>query len=412
MQTNLAKEFLDQPEGSEAERILRSCVHCGFCNATCPTYQLLGNELDGPRGRIYLIKQVLEGHQPTARSQLHLDRCLTCRNCETTCPSGVEYARLLEIGRREVERRVPRRWRDTLLRALLLRVLPYRSRFGLALRLGRMVRPLLPTSLRHMIPKRRPTRRARPATHPRSVLLPAGCVQPALAPQIDLATVRVLDRLGITAIRTTDNGCCGAINLHLGQHDRSLDFMRRNIDAWWPAIEQGVEAIIVTATGCGVTVKDYGRLLAHDTRYAQKAARVSGLAKDLCELLDHEHLGGLRALPYRRIAFHAPCTLQHGMKLSGRTEALLTHAGFELTAIPDAHLCCGSAGTYSILQPELSRELGDRKVAALQSGAPDAIATANIGCLMEISKRTQLPVMHWIELFDPAAAVPGRKQPD
>lgn len=401
MQTNLAKEFLDRPEGAEAERILRNCVHCGFCNATCPTYQLLGNELDGPRGRIYLIKQVLEGQPPSGRSQLHLDRCLTCRNCETTCPSGVEYSRLLEIGRSEVERQVRRPVGQRLLRTALLHLLPYRRRFTFALRLGQLARPALPKVLRRLIPKRHSVRRAKPRQHPRRILLPPGCVQPALAPNIDQAAVRVLDRLGITAIQTFQSGCCGAINLHLGQESKSLDFMRRNIDSWWPEIDRGVEAIVVTATGCGVTVRDYGRLLAHDTRYAQKAHRVSTLAKDLSELLADEPLQTLRKSTPTRIAFHAPCTLQHGMKLPGRTERLLIDAGFELTPVPDAHLCCGSAGTYSILQPELSKQLGENKVAALESGAPELIATANIGCLMEIRKRTALPVLHWIELFDP-----------
>lgn len=400
MQTNLSQQFLDHPEGAEAERILRNCVHCGFCNATCPTYQLLGNELDGPRGRIYLMKQVLEGNQPSARSQLHLDRCLTCRNCETTCPSGVEYSRLLEIGRNEVERRVPRPLRQRLLRAALLRLLPHRRRFTAALRLGQWVRPVLPSPFKARIPPRKRTRRAQPGTHARRVLLPAGCVQPGLAPNIDQSAIRVLDRLGITAIQPDAGGCCGAIHLHLGREDRSLDFMRRNIDAWWPEIEQGVEAIVITATGCGVTVRDYARLLAHDTRYAQKAGRVSALARDLSELLADEPLRQLRNPAPQRIAFHAPCTLQHGMKLPGRTEQLLSRAGFDLTPIPDAHLCCGSAGTYSILQPELSEQLGQRKVTALESGGPELIATANIGCLMEIDKRTDLPVVHWIELFD------------
>lgn len=402
MQTKLLQEFLDRPEGPEAERILRSCVHCGFCNATCPTYQLLGNELDGPRGRIYLIKQMLEGQQPTARSQVHLDRCLTCRNCETTCPSGVQYSRLLEIGRSEIERQVSRPLRERLLRFLLLRLLPYRRRFAAALRMGQTARPLLPEKLRRLIPQKNRVKRAQPSQHARRVLLPLGCVQPALAPQIDRATVRILDRLGITAVQTAEGGCCGAINLHLGQESKSLDFMRRNIDAWWPEIEQGVEAIVVTATGCGVTVRDYGRLLVHDTRYAQKASRVSALAQDLCEVLANEPLERFAGATPRRIAFHAPCTLQHGMKLPGKTEQLLQRAGFELSPVPDAHLCCGSAGTYSIFQPELSRELGDRKVAALESGAPQTIATANIGCLLEIRKRTSLPVVHWIELFDTA----------
>lgn len=402
MQTNFSQEFIDHPEGAEAERILRNCVHCGFCNATCPTYQLLGNELDGPRGRIYLMKQVLEGHQPSRRSQLHLDRCLTCRNCETTCPSGVEYSRLLEIGRNEVERRVPRPLRQRLVRAALLRLLPYRRRFGAALRLGQFFRPVLPPALKARVPARTKARRAQPGAHARRVLLPPGCVQPALAPDIDQAAARVLDRLGITAVRPEASVCCGAIHLHLGQEQRALEFMRRNIDAWWPEMEQGLEAIVITATGCGVTVRDYGRLLAHDTRYAQKASRVSALTKDLSELLADEPLRELRDPALQRIAFHPPCTLQHGMKLPGQTERLLMQAGFELTPVPDAHLCCGSAGTYSILQPELSQQLSRQKVMALESGQPELIATANIGCLLEIAKGTTLPVKHWIELFDRA----------
>lgn len=400
MQTNLAKDFIEGPEGADAERILRNCVHCGFCNATCPTYQLLGNELDGPRGRIYLIKQVLEGQPPGPRTQLHLDRCLTCRNCETTCPSGVEYSRLLEIGRNVIEQQVSRRWSDRMQRAMLLKLLPYRRRFSAALRLGQTVRPLLPPGLRKLVPKRGASQRSKPADHSRKVLLPAGCVQPGLAPQIDQAAVRVLNRLNITALHTYDSGCCGAIHLHLGHEGKALKVMRRNIDVWWPRIEQGVEAIVMTASGCGVTLLDYGRLLAHDPEYAAKARRVSELATDPCELLSAAPLRELGPFPYKRIAFHAPCTLQHGMQLPGCTETLLSRAGFELTDIPDPHLCCGSAGTYSILQPALSRELGDRKVNALEFGRPEAIVTANIGCMMEIRKRTKLPVLHWLELFD------------
>jgi len=403
MQTNLSDEIRSTPLGQEAERILRNCVHCGFCNATCPTYQLLGNELDGPRGRIYLIKQVLEGHEPSARTQLHLDRCLTCRACETTCPSGVEYARLLEIGRARVEGAVARPLSQRLLRSALLHTLPYRRRFTLLLRAGQWLRPLLAGRLRRAVPPRARSRRAEAGSHARRVIVPPGCVQPALAPQIDDAAVRVLDRAGIEAIRPVQSVCCGAVNLHLADEDRALDFMRRNIDVWWPHIEAGAEAIVVTATGCGVTVREYGELLARDPHYAAKAARVSELARDLSEVLAEVEDGLLKPNPRapRSIAFHAPCTLQHGMKLGGRTEALLARLGFQLTPVPDAHLCCGSAGTYSVLQPRLSQQLGDNKIRALESGGPECIATANIGCLLELRKRAAVPVVHWIELLDP-----------
>jgi len=406
MQTNLTDSIRDTAKGQEADRILRTCVHCGFCNATCPTYQLLGNELDGPRGRIYLIKQTLEGNVPSAHTQLHLDRCLTCRACETTCPSGVEYGRLLEIGRAQVEQAVPRSWRQRLLRGALLRTLPYRLRFTFLLRAGQWLRPLLPGRIRRLVPRRVHGRPAPSNVHPRRVIVPPGCVQPALAPQIDQATVRVLDGVGIQALQP-DSGCCGAVNLHMADEDQALEFMRRNIDVWWPHIEAGAEAIVVTATGCGVTVRDYGRLLAHDPDYSVKAERVSALARDLSELLEDVDRNKLQrnARAPRRIAFHAPCTLQHGMKLSGRAEALLVRLGFELTPVPDAHLCCGSAGTYSILQPRLSQQLGDDKVQALESGAPELIATANIGCLLELRKRAGVPVVHWIELLDPAPDV-------
>ncbi len=403
MQTSLAAFIRETPQGREADRILRACVHCGFCTATCPTYQLLGDELDGPRGRIYLIKQVMEGEAVSRRTQLHLDRCLTCRACETTCPSGVQYGHLLDIGREVVEERVARPVAERLVRSLLRALLAHRRRFDLLLSLGRMARPLLSRALRRLIPVAEPPGDWPPLRHERRVLMLEGCVQPGLAPRVNLATARVLDRLGISVVRTPEAGCCGAVSQHLGAPEEARGFMRRNVDAWWPAIEAGVEAIVLNASGCGVLVKDYGHLLADDPEYAERAARVASLARDVGELLARQDLGRL-APPDRqprRIAFHAPCTLQHGQKLPGLVEGLLTGAGFELTPVPDEHLCCGSAGTYSILQPSLSQRLRDNKLQALQSGAPALIATANIGCLHHLQAAAEVPVVHWIELLDP-----------
>lgn len=407
MQTRLSEELLHSPAGEEADRILRTCVHCGFCNATCPTYQLLGDELDGPRGRIYLIKQMLEGNPPGRSTQIHLDRCLTCRSCETTCPSGVRYGRLLEIGRDHMEQRVQRPWHERAMRRLLLLTLPYRRRVAPWVALGRRFRPLLPRPMRQMLPVRPHNARAdeHSAVAPaeRRVLLLDGCVQPLLAPEINAVTERVLRRLSIAVLRPSSAGCCGAINLHLSDEPSALDWMRRNIDAWWPYVQQGAEAVVTTASGCGVTVKDYGDLLAHDADYADKARRISAMTRDIAEFLEPESLDALASAPRpsTRLAFHAPCTLQHGQGLSGVGENILRRLGFELTVVPDSHMCCGSAGTYSILQAQLSKQLGDLKVDALQSGEPDLIATANIGCLLEIRKRARVPVCHWIELIDP-----------
>jgi glycolate dehydrogenase iron-sulfur subunit len=401
MQTELADFIRDTPQGREADAILRKCVHCGFCTATCPTYQLLGDELDGPRGRIYLVKQVLEGVAPTARTRLHLDRCLTCRSCETTCPSGVEYGRLADIGRDIVEARVPRPIWQRALRAALAFALPRRRLFGALLRLGGAFRWLLPG----LVPARPAAAGAWPAPrHPRRMLALGGCVQPALAPRINAATARVLDRMGVSLLQAPGAGCCGALRFHLNDQEAGRDDMRALIDAWWPYVERGeVEAIVVTASGCGATVKEYGHLLAHDPAYRDKAARIAGLARDPSEVLDPQ------AIPERsglaRIAFHAPCSLQHGQRLRGGTEALLARAGFELAPVPEAHLCCGSAGTYSILQPALSRELRRRKLTALQSGRPVGIATANIGCLTHLQAEAKVPVCHWIELLDEALRV-------
>jgi glycolate oxidase iron-sulfur subunit len=396
VQTELADFIRDTPDGREADAILRKCVHCGFCSATCPTYQLLGDELDSPRGRIYLIKQALEGAPVTAKTRLHLDRCLTCRACETTCPSGVQYGRLADIGRAVVEEKAPRGPWDRARRALLAFVLPRRTLFAALLRLGRAFRFLFP----RLVPAPAAAPGPWPAPrHARRMLALAGCVQPALAPRINAAAARVLDRGGISLLEAPGAGCCGALRFHLNDQDAGRADMRALIDAWWPFVERGeVEAIVVTASGCGATVKEYGHLLREDPAYRDKAARISALARDLSEVVPAIS-GGTRGA----VAFHSPCSLQHGQQLRGKVEALLERAGYDLTPVPDAHLCCGSAGTYSILQPALSGQLRERKLAALQSGAPAAIATANIGCLTHLQGGAQVPVRHWIELLDEPA---------
>ncbi len=408
MQTNLADFIRDTPEGKAADAELRKCTHCGLCTATCPTYQLLGDELDGPRGRIYLIKQILEGRIPSAKTQLHLDRCLTCRACETTCPSGVEYGKLLDIGRALVEQRVHRSGWDTFQRALLRKVIPDSSLFEPLLRLGQLARPLLPGALKKKIPAGiAPAKPWPAAVHARKMLVLEGCVQPGLSPNTNAAAARVLDRLGISLLRALEAGCCGAVSFHLSAQDEALGHMRRNLDAWWPHVEQGMEAIVITASGCGVMVKDYGHALARDPAYAEKAKRISQLAKDISEVITAEsaklkslipHPSSL--IPRQRIAFHPPCTLQHGLKIKGVVESLLTDLGYELTAVPDAHLCCGSAGTYSILQPALSQQLLANKIANLTRESPAAILTANIGCQAHLQSATQIPVRHWVEALD------------
>ena len=407
MQTNLADFIKDTPAGREADAILRSCVHCGFCTATCPTYQLLGDELDGPRGRIYLIKQVLEGKPVTAKTQLHLDRCLTCRSCETTCPSGVKYHRLLDIGRQVVHERVPRPLAQRAVRFLLKEALPRPWIFRPALALGKMMRPLLPSALADKLPTA-VGGEARPwptSAHPRRMLALAGCVQPSLAPNTNAAAARVLDKLGITLFEAPEAGCCGALRFHLDDQEAAFDDMRRNIDAWWPHVQAGVEAIVMTASGCGAHVREYGDLLRHDPAYADKAARIAALSRDISEVLaaEQENLAGLlRATPAARLktAFHSPCTLQHGQKIRGVVELLLAAAGCELTPVADPHLCCGSAGTYSVLQPELSKRLRDNKLAALAAGGAAVFVTANVGCQTHLQSGSATPVRHWIELID------------
>ncbi len=401
MQTRLDQDVLDTPEGQEADAILRACVHCGFCTATCPTYQLLGDELDGPRGRIYLIKEALEGGELSATTQLHLDRCLTCRACETTCPSGVRYGRLLEIGREYVDTRVSRGLIDEVTRTVLRRVVPWPRRFGLFLRIGRWLRVLLPASVRRKVPRPQSPGLWPRNAHPRRMLVLAGCVQSVAMPRTNAAAARVLDRLGISLVVVPEAGCCGAVSHHLSAAAEALDFMRRNIDAWWPQIEAGAEAIVMTASACGAMVKDYGHLLRDDPHYADKAARISILARDLGEVLRDEDLAGIESRAAgRRVAFHSPCTLQHGQQLHGVVESVLRRAGCQLTAVPDAHLCCGSAGTYSLLQPELSRRLLRNKLAALEGDRPDVIASANIGCQLHLASAAGIPVRHWIELLD------------
>jgi glycolate oxidase iron-sulfur subunit len=403
VETRLAERYQGTTAGAAAEAILRACVHCGFCNATCPTYRLLGDELDGPRGRIYQIKQVLEGAAATPVTQLHLDRCLTCRNCETTCPSGVEYGRLLDIGRAAVDAQVPRPPASALHRALLRAVLTRRWLFGAALRLGRALRLLLPRTLRASLKPAGPAGAWPQRQHVRKVLLLKSCTQGALAPSIDAATARVLDALDIEALFAPDSGCCGAIRYHLGDQRGGLDDARRNVDAWWPYLETGVEAIVLNASGCGAQVRDYGQLLAHDPAYAARALRVSAAALELGEFLAPQRaelkrrLAGPRPV---RVALHKPCTLQHGLRCADATETLLTALGVELVPVAEAYMCCGSAGTYSLLQGELSRALRERKLAHLMAVQPDLILSSNSGCITHLGAASKVPVRHWIEWVD------------
>ena len=411
MQTNLAPEYQNTVDGLAAEAILRKCVHCGFCTATCPTYQLLGDELDGPRGRIYLMKQVLEGETPTRATQIHLDRCLTCRNCESTCPSGVDYGHLVDIGRKLVDAKVPRPAGEQALRWALKEGLPS-PLFGPALKVGQLLRPLLPAGLQKKVPPKQEAGAWPRRSHARKVLLLAGCAQPSMGPNIDSATARVLDAAGIQSLVAPKSGCCGAVKFHLNDQDGGRQQMRANIDAWWPLIApdsdsaSGVEALVMNASGCGVTVKEYGHILQHDPAYAAKAARVSALTRDLSELLP-ELVPLLRdqltVAPRASLVFHPPCTLQHGQQLRGGVEQHLAELGFAVRlATNEAHLCCGSAGTYSVLNPELSGQLRDRKLANLQAQPSETIISANIGCITHLQSGTPTPVRHWVEVLDAA----------
>ena len=418
MQTNLADWIKDTPQGMEADAILRMCVHCGFCTATCPTYQLLGDELDGPRGRIYLMKQMLEGNPVTKKTQLHLDRCLTCRSCETTCPSGVQYGKLVDIGRAIVDEKVGRTPFERAQRRFLNWAVSSGAPFSTALAIGRAMRGVLPASLRRRIPVRVAPGQW-PAyerkRHKRRMLVLCGCVQPALLPRIDAAAARVLDRLGIGLTPVAGSGCCGAVSHHLDFEAEAIGFAKRNIDAWWPLIEQGAESVVITASGCSVMVKDYGHLLRLDPAYAEKAAHVSAIARDVAEVLAAEWERIRPLLPAGngegRLAFHSPCTLQHGLKIKGGVEPLLADMGYTLVPVADSHLCCGSAGTYSILQPELSGQLKANKLAALEAGSPAVIASANVGCIMHLQSGTDVPVRHWIELLDERLSERPASQP-
>ena len=403
MQTNLADFIKNSSQGQEADAILRSCVHCGFCTATCPTYQLLGDELDGPRGRIYLIKQILEGKPATTKTQLHLDRCLTCRNCESTCPSGVQYGRLIDIGRDIVEKQVERPFATQLIRTVLKETLPRKWLFTPTMKAGQFFRPLLPKALKNKIPVAHDAGRWPTRTHERTMVLLNGCVQPAMSPNINASTARVLDKLGVQLIVAPKAGCCGAIRHHLNDQAGGLDDMRRNIDAWWPYLQAGAEAIVMTASGCGVTVKEYGHLLANDPHYAARAQRISELTKDISEILPafQQELANKVQIK-KRVAYHPPCTLQHGQQIRGKVEGVLRAVGVDVTLCADSHLCCGSAGTYSVLQPELSYQLRDNKLKNLQATQSEMIVSANIGCLTHLQSGTESPVRHWIELIDAA----------
>ena len=410
MQTTLSPEYAHTSDGKAAKAIVRNCVHCGFCTATCPTYQLLGDELDGPRGRIYLIKQVLEGAEPTRKTQQHLDRCLTCRNCESTCPSGVEYGHLIDIGRKLVDAKVPRPAGEEAMRWALKEGLNS-PLFAPAMKLGQAVRGFLPEALQAKVPEARsagvwPTR-----SHARKVLMLAGCVQPSMSPNINSATARVLDACGIQTIVEPLAGCCGGVKFHLNDQDAAIAQMKNNIDAWWPHVAEGVEAIVMNASGCGVTVKDYGHILRDDVTYAERAKRISELTKDLSELLPDllpvlkERITPQKAQAQGMMAFHPPCTLQHGQQLKGGVEMHLSALGFQLRlAQNEAHLCCGSAGTYSVLQPVIATQLRDRKLGHLQELRPQAILSANIGCITHLQSGTQVPVRHWVEMVDSVLA--------
>jgi glycolate oxidase iron-sulfur subunit len=402
VKTSITRANFDTYEGKEANRILRNCVHCGFCNATCPTYQLTGDELDGPRGRIYLIKQVLEGKQASRLTQTHLDRCLTCRNCESTCPSGVDYGDLLDIGRKLVSDQSQRTLADSFKRFLIRKLFLTKSLFNTAIATAQLIRSFLPAAIQQKVPARAGQLLDWPDTeHQRKIILLPGCVQPALQPNIDRAAAIVLDRLGIQTLRIPQTGCCGGLSHHLDAYNEAHAYIKNNIDSWWPHIENNqVEAIISTATGCGVTIKEYGRILATDDAYQHKAEKVSELCRDLSEYVAEQARPQMPATgTMQKVAFHPPCTLQHGLRIRGKVESILQASGRQLVSFQESHLCCGSAGTYSILQKSMAEQLRDRKLQNIQSVQPDVIVTANIGCLLHLQSGTRIPVKHWIELM-------------
>lgn len=400
MQTTLSPKIKQSRHAEAIESILRKCVHCGFCNATCPTYQLHGDELDGPRGRIYQMKQYFEGAAANAEMLKHLDRCLTCRSCETTCPSGVQYSHLLEIGKEMIEVDLPRSRFDRLRRAVIVRFINSGWLFTAVIRLGQSLAWVMPAGLRGSIPARQVALARRQGQHSRKVLMLAGCVQPTLAPNTNIGASNLLDKLGLEVIELEQNLCCGAAAMHTSEPEYALRQIKQLIDQWWPHIESGVEAIVVTATGCGVSVRDYARLLADDPDYAEKAKKVSSLYRDLIEIAEeHSDQIDVSAAAGRRVAVHTPCTMQHGLGLNHRVERLLAKIGYQICRIEEAHLCCGSAGTYSMLQPAIAKQLQQNKVQALTVDQPDVIATANIGCQLQLAQGNRTPVVHWIELI-------------
>ena len=397
MQTKIKTDFLQTENGQLADKILRSCVHCGFCTATCPTYQILGDELDGPRGRIYQIKEMLEGATVTKETLNHLDRCLTCRACESTCPSGVEYGHLLEIGRNEIEKHVKRSLFQRVLRKSLLLTLPFPKRFNTLIHLGQLFRPILPAVIKHQVPKKVTLPDLSLDTHKRKMLVLDGCVQPALSPEINHATRKVLNALDIELI--SFSGCCGAINQHLSDEDKALVIIKNNIDRLVSEFDSGIEGIVMTASGCGAMFKEYPHLLRNDVAYKDKAERVAKNTFDLTEIIDAQKLKEKLNVTHNNVATHTPCTLQHAQKSPLNIENIFTTCGYTLTPIKDKHLCCGSAGTYSITQAKLSHQLRKQRLSGLMIGKPDLIITANIGCLHHLKSASPVPVKHWIEVI-------------
>ena len=407
MQTDIKSTILNTRIGQEANDILRSCVHCGFCTATCPTYQLLGDELDGPRGRIYLIKRVLETDQVSENTQLHLDRCLSCGACETTCPSGVKYRRLLDIGREIVEHKVDRPSIDKIKRKTLSFILGNKELFSFLLSSARLFRPILPKQLQKSIPKKQkvisltPSMPSMPSQHKRKMILFRGCVHDAIAPEINASAIRVLDKLGISVIEVDELICCAAVSHHLLEKDKTEHTIKQNIDLLLAKLNPDVEAIFTTASACSLMLKDYPKLMEDDAEYHPKASQLASKFKDISEVICNESVGSLTfEKSNKRIAFHSPCSMQHGLKVVNSIEHILAQAGFNLVNVKDSHLCCGSAGTYSILQKDLSEQLLTNKVDNLTANQAEIIATANIGCLTHIQSGTETPVKHWVNLIN------------
>jgi glycolate oxidase iron-sulfur subunit len=404
MRTQIASPLAETAAGAVAESVLRACVHCGMCNAACPTYRLTGDELDGPRGRIYLMKQALEGEAVGRLSQHHLDRCLACRACESACPSGVEYHRLLDIGRPLVAERARRPWPDRLGRATVRHLVLAPYHLVVLFALGRLVRFALPRGLADKVPARTPTGPRPARDHPRRMLALGGCVQSAAAPHFDAALARVFEAAGISVQSTP--GCCGALSFHLDAPDEARRLARGHIDAWTAALDAGAEAVVCSASGCAAFIRDWPDLLADDGAYAGKARRVAAALRDPVEVLADEPLSPARMPAAPRVAVHDPCTLRNGPGLAGAVETLLASLGYRPEPVADADQCCGSAGAYSLFQPDFAKALRARKISALTQGAPDAIYTANIGCWMHLAAVSPVPVRHWIEAVDDLISSP------